>query len=176
MTDAISASQAEKIGEKINIALQNGLSETDSSICKDCLREISLAEEFVRQLPDAIDELRMSVETLNKADYGHCASLIVTQSQIKLVKQEQAEKRWYDRYILPVTSGTTDMSAVDCSEWLDKTKDLPAFISREVVEEYKLAKKNVEQQLHKCRVQGVFVMYDKLSMEEKAEFRRLIEE
>ena len=68
------------------------------------------------------------------------------------------------------------MSAVDCSNWLDKTKELPVYLSRETVEEYKSAKETVEHQLHKCRVQGVFVMYDRLSVEEKAEFKRLIEE
>ena len=176
LTSAVSVSQAEQLGERIHIALQSGLNETDSSVGKDCLREISLAEEFISQLPVVIDELSKAVETLNRADYGHCASLVAAQSQQKLDKQEQAQKLWRNRFISLVASGTTDMSAVDCSNWLDKTKELPAYLSSETVEEYKLAKEAVEHQLHKCRVQGVFVMYDKLSVEEKAEFKRMIEE
>ena len=176
LTTTVSVSQAEQVGERINIALQNGLNEADSDVGKDCIREISFAKEYISQLPDAIDELRHVVETLNMADYGHCAGLVAAQGQQKLSKQEQAQKLWRDRFISLVASGTADMSAVDCSNWLDKTKELPAYLSSETVVEYKIAKETVEYQLHKCRVQGVFVMYDKLNAEEKAEFKRMIEE
>lgn len=174
LSAASAISQVETIGEKISSSLQNGLNEEDSIVAQDCAREISLATAFIEQLPEAIDELRKVVETVNWSDYGHCKTLVFNQYQQKLNKQENAQKLWCDRYLSLVTSGARNMSAVDCSSWLDKTSELPTYLSSEVITLYKSAKEMVELQLHKCRVQGVFVMYDKLSAEEKAEFKRMI--
>ena len=174
LSAASAISQIETIGEKINSSLQNGLNEEDSIVAQDCAREISLATAFIEQLPEAIDELRKVVEMVNWSDYGHCKMLVVNQYQQKLNKQENAQKLWCERYLSLITSGARNMSAVDCSNWLDKTSELPAYLSGEVITSYKSAKEMVELQLHKCRVQGVFVMYDKLSAEEKAEFKRMI--
>ena len=111
---------------------------------------------------------------MNVTDYGHCEMLVTTVCRQKICNQEQAQKIWGERFISPVVSGVSAMSAIDCSNWLDKTKDLPPYLSQKMIEAYKAAQANVELQLHKSRVQGVFVMYDKLSEEEKQEFWRMI--
>lgn len=167
--------QIEQLGEKLKVALQNGLNEMDVPVAKECLRDISLAEAFLAELPDNIDELNLVAGSLNASDYGRCSTVVLEECQQKIRKQEQALNTWIERYISPVISGVMEMTAVDCSNWLDKTEDLPVCLSQKALEMYKSAKKMVEQQLHTCRVQGVLVMYDKLSEQEKAEFKRLIE-
>ncbi len=174
LTGSLSVSQVKEIGERISTSLQNGLNEADSSLAQTCLREISLAESFIEQLPDGIDELRRIEEAVNVTDYGHCEKLVTIVCRQKICNQEQAQKIWSERFISPVVSGVSAMSAVDCSNWLDKTKDLPPYLSRKMIEAYKAAQANVELQLHKSRVQGVFVMYDKLSEDEKQEFWRMV--
>ena len=167
--------QVEQLGGKLNVSLQDGLNEMDIPVAKECLRDISLAETFLAELPDNIDELCQVVNSLNASDYGRCSTVVLAECQQKIQKQEQALNTWIERYISPVVSGVMKMTAVDCSNWLDKTNEIPAYLSQKALEMFKSAKKMVEHQLHTCRVQGVLVMYDKLSEQEKAEFKRLIE-
>ena len=66
------------------------------------------------------------------------------------------------------------MSAEDCSNWIDRTSSLPAYLDQETLHRYQSVKTHVEQQLHRNRVQGVFVMYSKLTDTEKDEFKCMI--
>lgn len=174
LISATSIGQLLQIKYKLNEILSDGLNNEDTARATKCLREIELATASIESLPDNIDELNNYIASLVIAQYGHCATSVTAESSQKLNKQLLAQAAWVDWHITPISSDVDSLSAVDCSNWLDKTEELPSYLAQGTLEKYKTVKRTVELQLHKSRVQGVYVMYDKLSDDEKAEFKRLI--
>ena len=163
-----------QIEEKLNSILSLGLNDEDNKDANECLRLISAAKNLIENLPDNIDELEQTKDTLDVLAYGVCEHFIISTIEQKLEGLYKRQENWIERFITPVMNESDRMNAVDCSNWIDRTKTIPVFLSKDALYQYKVAKEVVEKQLHKSRVQGVYVMYDKLSDSEKREFMRLI--
>ena len=154
--------------------LSLGLNDEDSAAVNECLRLISLSKEKINSVPENIDELQQVITQTDVSGFDVCALFVSTAMNDKLVKLQQNQTMWVERYITPILDDNGEMSVVDCSNWLDRTSTVPVYLGQEILEQYKRAKSIVEKRLHKSRVQGVFVMYDKLSEDEKREFKRMI--
>ena len=163
-----------KIEDELNALLLLGMNDDDTKAINECLRSISSAKNVLEVLPENIDELEYTRDTLDISKYGDCGLFVSSVISEKLDSLYKRQKKWIERFINPVMEKNNQMNAVDCSNWLDRTKELPTYLSKDAVLRYKEAKNIVEELLHKNRVQGVLVMYGKLSDSEKREFIRLI--
>ena len=171
---ASSFRQVMQIKESLAIMLSAGLSREDVALTNECLTSISFARSYIENLPEAIDELRQAREALHPEQYGRCAAAVLNEIELKLRNLLQSQTAWVERFLLPATSKLERMSAEDCSNWIDRTSSLPAYLDQETLHRYQSVKTHVEQQLHRNRVQGVFVMYSKLTDTEKDEFKCMI--
>lgn len=171
---ASSFRQVMQIKESLAIMLSAGLSREDAALTNECLTSISFARSYIENLPEAIDELRQAREALHPEQYGRCAAAVLNEIELKLRNLLQSQTAWVERFLLPATSKLERMSAEDCSNWIDRTSSLPAYLDQETLHRYQSVKTHVEQQLHRNRVQGVFVMYSKLTDTEKDEFKCMI--
>lgn len=169
-----SGDQIAQAEDKFNSMLSLGLNDEDSAAVNECLRLISLSKEKINSVPENIDELQQVITQTDVSGFDVCALFVSTAMNDKLVKLQQNQTMWVERYITPILDDNGEMSVVDCSNWLDRTSTVPVYLGQEILEQYKRAKSIVEKRLHKSRVQGVFVMYDKLSEDEKREFKRMI--
>lgn len=167
--------QIVQVEERLNSLLTLGLNETDITAVNECMRVMSMAENSVAALPENIDELIQIINHMDVTAFGCCAKFVSSVMREKILKLQQNQRIWIERYIIPVLDEHTEMNTIDCSNWLDRTSPVPLYLDQQTIEEYKRAKVKVERQLHKGRVQGVLVMYDKLSEEEKNEFKRMID-
>lgn len=172
--ETTSIDQIDQIQDKLGSMVSLGLSEEDETAANDCLRQISLSRKFIDELPDNIDDLELAINQTTIADFGYCSGFVSAEMTKKKQKLLRSQEMWFERYLASILEGRNEMNATDCSNWLDRTNSLPSYLSAEMVEQYKRAKTLVEEQLHKSRVQGVYVMYDKLSEVEKLEFKRMI--
>ena len=161
--------------ERLNTMITLGLNEDDTILANECLRKIGESLICVEALPDNIDDLERLIREINISEYGCCSVLVSTAMKNKLSSLQRNQMIWFEKYISPVLDNADEMNAVDCSNWLNQTNNIPLYLSSIVLEKYKKAKSIVEQQLHKSRVQGVFVMYNKLTEEERKEFKRMIQ-
>ena len=161
--------------ERLNTMITLGLNEDDTILANECLRKIAESLTSLETLPDNIDELGRLIRETNISEYGCCSVLVSTAMKTKLSKLQSNQTSWVEKYISPVLNNPDEMNAVDCSNWLNQTNSIPLYLSTVVLEKYKQAKIIVEQQLHKSRVQGVLVMYNKLTEEERKEFKRIIQ-
>ena len=47
------------------------------------------------------------------------------------------------------------MDAVECTNWMERTRSLPKYISADVAGRYYIAYEKVEERLRMCRVEGL---------------------
>lgn len=174
VNSASSLVQVMQIEDSLTNMLTVGLNNEDVTLTNECLKLIALAKISVENLPENIDELKQMKEAFDSGKYGCCAAIVFNEIELKLVKLLQAQASWVVRFIMPITNGLENMNPVDCSNWMDRTSTIPTFLDQDTINKYKAVKANVEQQLHKSRIQGVFVMYGKLTDAEKDEFKRMI--
>lgn len=169
-----SISDLKKYEDKLKNALLLGLNNEDTMLVNQMLSQILVAKSFIDTFPETIDELKCIGEKLSNLEFGSCYTVVEFEYIQKLNDLTQKRDEWIDRYILPVEEKVDTMGTIDCSNWMSNTEELPKYLDSTSMDRYQDAIIAVENRLHKSRVQGVLVMYNKLNVEEKKEFQRLI--
>ena len=85
------------------------------------------------------------------------------------------EQLWIAKNLLPAED-VTDLNAQQCTAFIEKLQNVPAYSSKKTVQRVQNAISAIEGKLHECKVQGVLSLFNALSEEEKDEFLRLIEQ
>ncbi|MBU9728868.1 hypothetical protein [Diplocloster modestus] len=160
--------------DKLSAILELGLKEEDVSSVNETLNQIAAAKSIIEKMPENIDDLKNYQKTLHADDLGKCNLAVTTELDMKLADLVKQQTDWISRYILPIENSIDSMSAIDCSNWLDRTQELPVYLDASSLNRYNDVSFKVEAQLHKSRVQGVFILFHKLNDEEKVEFLKMI--
>ena len=136
--------------------------------------DIADAIQIIDTLPQDLDGISLFIT--QKQYTGHrCQHAII--SAAETIKTDLLHKQavWIKRYVEQAEKDLPEMVAAECQNWLDKTASLPAYLSSTSVERFNSLRILVESRLHKSRVEGLLAMYDKLSVSEKATFKKLLE-
>ena len=135
---------------------------------------ISAALRYIEDLPTEIDALTLVISTISQKTNQYCHGTIKQCAIDAKEKLEREEGKWVSKFIDVAENNYHTMTPQECTAWLEKTKIIPAYFSSKAVERYHRVRRHVEGRLHHARVDGVLSMYDRLSEEEKAEFKRRI--
>ena len=175
----------ESVFERIaNAGSLNDLRETEKNMQRMKLLEFDPSSE--ERIDGAISSLHQRIhiiETLpDSIDELHAAESVYTSEKDKVVSIEVAnrlqtlrnnEKKWVEDYIWGPTE-IAKLSAAQCADWLENTAVLPAFLSSEARQKHTAIRDLVDMQLHKCRVDGVISMFDKLNDDEKKQCLQIL--
>ena len=125
----------------------------------------------IEDIPDTLDEveeLTKQIKTRNPYDRVYFSSLMEVKE--KLLTDEQ---QWITKTLKPAET-TDSLDAQQCAQYIDRLRNVPAFVSDKTNRRVQQAIVNVEKKLHECKVQGVYSLFNELSEEEKEEFLSLI--
>lgn len=137
------------------------------------IKEIDSICAKIEDIPDSIDEIETligDVRCENTYDRVYLNELNVEKE--KLISDEQL---WIAKNLLPAED-VTDLNAQQCTAFIEKLQNVPAYSSKKTVQRVQNAISAIEGKLHECKVQGVLSLFNALSEEEKDEFLRLIEQ
>ena len=154
--------------------IEIGISNEDAAKVNACIRKIDNTIDMVEKLPNTIDELREMQLDSRFREAEVIVETVASELNRKLEFFINDQAKWVEKYLEPIESEIDTKNVDDCSTWIDKTSKLPEYLDSKTVEKYKKAKGRVENQLHKSKVQGVLVLYNKLSDSEKEEFLQVI--
>lgn len=174
LSDCKTNSELLSIKNKLETLLSSGLPEEYISNINMTLKSIHQSEDFINEIPNSIEELTELSHDFNDKQFGKCALYVKTSIEEKLNNLQRKQDMWISRYIDVIEGNIEKMTVVDCSNWLDRTRDIPTYLDSGTVLRYSNLVEAVNQRLHKSRIEGVFVMYSKLSEAEQQEFRKLI--
>ena len=79
------------------------------------------------------------------------------------------------KYVIVAEASYKTMSQHECAAWLDRTRIYPDYFTEEAIKRFNEVKELVESRLHRSRVEAIISMYDALTENEKAEFKRLMD-
>ena len=79
------------------------------------------------------------------------------------------------KYVIVAEASYKTMSQHECAAWLDRTRTYPDYFTEEAIKRFNEVKELVESRLHRSRVEAIISMYDALTENEKAEFKRLMD-
>ncbi len=162
------------VKEKLKVISDSEYPEDLADQVKTALFYIDQSENYVNTIPEKLDELREMLNGLNDTLYGPCIYFVRTSLKAAIDALENRQKNWVSRFI-SVTEGNIDkMTAIDCSNWMDRTGEIPSYLDSETVKRYSALYDLVNQRLHESRIEGVLVMYTRLNKDEQDEFRRRI--
>ncbi len=128
--------------------------------CDDNYRALSKA---VSTLPENLDELRDMI----KKDGESLHRVLINEIQSKIGELEKLQAEWIIRFITPAKDGVRTMSASACTNWIERTKVLPAYLDLQTREQYDAVQTMITERLHVCRVDGVISMFKQLSKSEQ---------
>lgn len=166
------------------------LSQLDDKLCRfyqmqideDISLHIVVVRDFIQaaiseigRLPKDVDGLSQFVAQYNNADNPYCWSTILACATMAKEELEREQAKWVQKYLVIAESNYNTMSQHECSTWLERTKNLPAYFSEITINRYNGVKELIENRLHSSRVEAIISMYDALTDGEKAEFKRLLE-
>lgn len=143
-------------------------------IITELIADIEAALDFIADMPESIDELDTLLSRIHLLEPESCQIAIGNElgsAKLKLVTEQHS---WLQKYVVSAEKNVEEMCASDCSNWLEKTKTPPRFLSSAAIEQYKRATEIVEMQLHNSRVQGVVSLFNNLTDSEKKECLQLI--
>lgn len=126
--------------------------------------------QFIQAFPDTLDDL-ISIEN-NPLVIDDFVIQSELQRRIDLLKQKQYE--WVVSNITLIKNTVEELSASECVRWLEKTENLPYYISADIKAEYERVKLLVENQLHTCRIGGIVSMFNSLSDTEKKQCLKIL--
>ena len=135
---------------------------------------IEIARSSIVSLPTQIDALKQVAIPQGSPFY----SALVAEKQRLLSRYFEDEKAWLKEFVDPMEKQLSQgmLKAVTCSNWLSKTEILPDYLSDEAKSTYEQVRLQIENQLHKSRVQGVVTLFNSLSMAEKEDCLRMLNE
>lgn len=160
--------------DKLKVLVDVGLNEEDSVAATTVLKEIEVARKAIDSLPDKLAALQDFLRIMPDNLYGNCQHVVSSEVNRRIEKLLAQQNRWIERFITPTERSITSMSAFDCSNWMEKTKELPDYLDDETVARYYSLAERVESRMHKSRVDGVLAMYLKLTASEKEEVQKAI--
>jgi len=140
-----------------------GYGEEKEELLASKLAVITYIKEKVGGLPSSLDELK----ALRLDDFSNGRKVIENEIVQMIKKCENDQKLWIENYIVAVEENVSQMDAVECTSWMERTKSLPKYVSTDVEGRYHIAYGKVEERLHMCKVEGVVSLFNKLSIEEK---------
>ncbi len=161
------------VASRIKKLLETGVSNDDQPQLELVLRQINDALKMIEDLPNSIHELRDVLADPLK-NIPDCRAVVISEATSIVERIVRRQEEWIKRYILPIETKVSSMSAPDCSNWMNCTKEIPEYIDAEIMTRYSAAATLVEKQLHKNRVDGVYRMFAQLNESEKAEFLKRI--
>ncbi len=170
-----SIEELNELSRRIKKALDRGVSEKDSITLEELLGQGEEALKIIATLPDSINELEEIINSLSSED-GAFKTLIIKEAFTKMNAIREQQNQWIEKYLIPVEQDITSMTAVDCVNWKTHTEKSPIYIDEKIMKRYKEDLLIVDKQLHKSRVEGVYVMFNDLTDDEKAEFFNMIKD
>ncbi len=136
------------------------------------IKEIDSIYTKIGDIPDSIDDIEIligDVRCVNTYDRVYLNELNAEKE--KLILDEQ---QWIAKNLLPAEA-VTDLNAQQCTAFIEKLQNVPAYSSKKTAQRVQKAISAIEGKLHECKVQGVLSLFNALSEEEKEEFLLLIE-
>lgn len=145
-----------------------------TNIIASALADISAAQEVIADIPENLDEIESVLAQLQMLEPKSCQRAIGY--ELGRVQDHFATERdrWLNKYVVPAEEFSKEMNASECTNWLDKTLVLPAYLDSKTLERYKEAMRIIELQLHSSRIQGVVSMFNNLTDSEKKECLKII--
>ena len=128
-----------------------------------CIDAYKIIKQAIESFPDNLDELRDQ----RKESDADKSRVLESELNVKIHELEGKQATWIERNIVPAENEISTMSAISCTNWLEHTKLLPAFLDAKTVEKYNIVRAEVEKRLHICKVDGVVSMFKQLSDTEK---------
>ena len=128
-----------------------------------CIDVHKTIKQSIESFPDNLDELR---DHSKKSDVNK-SRVLKYELNVKIRELEEKQATWIEKYILPAEKDASMMTAVSCTNWLERTKLLPAFLDKKTIDKYSSVRAEVEKRLHVCKVDGVVSMFKQLSDAEK---------
>ena len=126
--------------------------------------------ETVMYIKNAIECLPLLLDDLKKIEIDNydMGNRIIGNEIIKMIEQaERKQKIWIENNIVIVEKNSSQMDAMACTDWLEKTKILPEYLSIDIIDRYKKIYRIVEGRLRECKIDGVVSLFNKLDSEEK---------
>lgn len=160
--------------DKIKSLIEVGLNEEDCVSATIVLKEIQNATKAIDNLPNKLTSLQDFLKILPEDLYGNCQYVVSSEVKRRIDRLLTQQKHWVERFIAPIETSITGMSAFECTNWMEKTKDLPDYLEDETIARYNNLLNQVETRMHKSRVDGVLAMYSKLTDSEKVEVQKAI--
>ena len=145
-----------------------------AKIIAGAIADISAALKVIADIPENLDEIESMIAQLQMLEPKSCQRAIgyeLGRVQDHFVTERD---KWLKKYIEPAEEYSKEMTASDCTNWLDKTLILPAYLDTKTIERYKEAAQIIELQLHSSRIQGVVSMFSNLTDSEKTECLKII--
>lgn len=167
--EAISLEDLHQIRKSIVSVRVGDLPEEMDAHLLEIMQMIDEVEVRVQKLPQSIDGLTSFIE--DKTNINRTVVL----HEAKLLKDRLMEnqKEWVNNNIIPLKESTM-LDAQKCILWLERLREIPAYVDAKTIRQSQDATDLVTKWLHNCRVQGVLSLYNSLTIEEKEEFIRLI--
>lgn len=126
-------------------------------------------------LPKDIDGLAQFIKQFNKTANEHCWKTILACATATKEGLESEQAKWMQKYVIVAEASYKTMSQHECAAWLDRTRTYPDYFTEEAIKRFNEVKELVESRLHRSRVEAIISMYDALTENEKAEFKRLMD-
>lgn len=136
---------------------------------------IQAAINEISHLPKDIDGLAQFIKQFNKTANEHCWKTILACATATKEGLESEQAKWMQKYVIVAEASYKTMSQHECAAWLDRTRTYPDYFTEEAIKRFNEVKELVESRLHRSRVEAIISMYDALTENEKAEFKRLMD-
>lgn len=160
--------------EMLQKLVETGINDSDTIAAIAILRDIELAAEAIANLPNSITKLKDFVQMIPDGMYGSCRRVVYAEAQKKINSLSAQQRKWIERIVVPAENDVSNMSEYDCTNWLNRTSEIPEYLDDEAVVRYRKIAMQVESRLHKNRVESVVAMYQKLTEKEKLEVQKAI--
>ena len=176
--DADTGIALEQAGSRLENLRDMSIDEQHSQeavLVQNAVRE---ALECIQALPNNLDELAEEDPILSDIAERFCGHAVRKCVQTRKASLEKKQADWMRSYISSAEQDCENhrMSAQQCQFWLEKTKTVPVYFSRDAIEEIARVRRIVEAQLHRSRVERLLADYAELTEEEKEIFRRCLNE
>lgn len=175
LSNARSTSDLRQVDDKLSRFYQMQLDESISLHIVVIRDAIQAAINEISHLPKDIDGLAQFIKQFNKTANEHCWKTILACATATKEGLESEQAKWMQKYVIVAEASYKTMSQHECAAWLDRTRTYPDYFTEEAIKRFNEVKELVESRLHRSRVEAIISMYDALTENEKAEFKRLMD-
>lgn len=136
---------------------------------ENAISDLNQRIHIVKTLPDNIDDL-CTAESVYPAERDKAVYHEVI-SRLQILRNN--EEKWLRNNVFEPMD-IAKFSAAQCADWIESSSVLPAFLSSEARHKHEAIRDLVDMQLHKCRVEGVLSMFDKLNDDEQEQCLQIL--